>query len=110
MVAGEPEDFGDSSFSSNLFSLVETQTMEIYFQLEVKTSIRGVNVKLKIKGTLYRIGERFKAICTQWKVVGKIYQQVLEMISKNTGSSGSGGKQAYLSSMWVTKSGGDRGK
>ena len=42
--------------------------------------------------------------------MGKTDKEVLEMISKNTVPSGSGEKQVSLLSMWVTKSGGERGK
>ena len=71
MVVGEPDDLDDSYFSRNIFSLLEMQTTEMDFQLEVKTSIRDITVKVKIKATLHRLGGRFKAIYTQSKVMGK---------------------------------------
>ena len=71
MVAGEPDDLYDSYFSRNIFSLLEMQTTEMDFQLEVKTSIRDITVKVKIKATLHRLGGRFKAIYTHSKVMGK---------------------------------------
>ena len=49
------------------------------FQLEVQIYIRDVTEKVKIKATLHRLGGRFESICTQWKVVGKIDKQVLEI-------------------------------
>ena len=49
------------------------------FQLEVQIYIRDVTEKVKIKATLHSLGGRFEAICTQWKVVGKIDKQVLEI-------------------------------
>ena len=39
MVAGEPDDLDDSSFSRNIFSLADTKTMDMDFQHEVQTSI-----------------------------------------------------------------------
>ena len=77
MVAGELNNPDDSSFSGNLFSLVETHTMDMDFQLELQTSIRDVTAKLKIKATLHILGGRFKVICTKWKVMGKTDKQVL---------------------------------
>ena len=85
MVVGEPDDLDDSYFSRNIFSLLEMQTTEMDFQLEVQTSIRDITVKVKIKATLHRLGGRFKEICTQSKVTGKTQEQVLEMISKIQG-------------------------
>ena len=71
MVVGEPDDLDDSYLSRNILSLLEMQTTEMDFQLEVKTSIRDITVKVKIKATLHRLGGRFKAIYTQSKVMGK---------------------------------------
>ena len=48
MVAGEPDDLDDSSFSRNIFSLADTQTMDMDFQHEVKTSILAITAKVKI--------------------------------------------------------------
>ena len=73
------------------------------FQLEIQTSIQGFNAKVKSKATIHSLGGRFKAIFMQWKVMKKTDEQVLEIISKKTGSSGYGQKQASLSSMWFTK-------
>ena len=36
MVAGELDDLDEYYFSRNIFSLLETQTTEVDFQLEVK--------------------------------------------------------------------------
>ena len=71
MVAGELDDLDEYYFSRNIFSLLETQTTEVDFQLEVQTSIWDVTVKVKIKATIHSLGGRFKEICTQLKVMGK---------------------------------------
>ena len=79
MVAEETYELDDSSFRRIIFSLVNTQTRDMGFQLEVQTSIQEVTAKVKIKATLNSLGGRFESICTQWKVVGKIDKQVLEI-------------------------------
>ena len=67
MIAGETNDLDDFFFSSNLFSLVDMQTMDMDFHLEVKTTIRDVTVKVKIKATLQSLGYRFKAFLRSGK-------------------------------------------
>ena len=103
MVEVIPDDLYDYTFGRNLFSLVELQTLDMDFQLEVQTYIWDVTVKVKIKATLHSLGGQCKTICTQWKIMGETDKQVTEIILKKTESSGSGRKQASLSSMWVTK-------
>ena len=49
MAAGEQDDLDDSSFSSNIFLLVEMQMMDMDFHLEVQTTIRDVTAKVKSK-------------------------------------------------------------
>ena len=71
MVSGQPDDLDDSSFSRNLLLLVETQMMDMDFQIEVKTSIWYVTAKVKSKVTICSLGGRFKLICNQWKAMGK---------------------------------------
>ena len=93
MVLGELDDMDESSFSRNLLYLVDTQTMSMAFQLDVQIIIRDVTAKLKSKVSLHSLGGKFKALCMQWKVMVKIDEQVLQMISKKTGSSGSGRKK-----------------
>ena len=56
MVAGEPDDLDKYSFSRNLFLLVETQIMDMDFQLEVQTFIQDVTAKVKRKETLHSLG------------------------------------------------------
>ena len=65
MLADETDNLDAFSFSMNLFSLIKMQMMDMYFQFEVQTSIRGVTAKVKIKAYLHRLGRRFKAIFTQ---------------------------------------------
>ena len=49
MVSSELDDLYDSSLSKNMFLLVDTQKMDMMFQLEVQTSIRDVTAKVKAK-------------------------------------------------------------
>lgn len=79
MLSREPDNLDDSYFSRNLVLLVQNQTADMAFQLEVQIYIRDVTEKVKIKATLHSLGGRFESICTQWKVVGKIDKQVLEI-------------------------------
>ena len=65
IVAGGPDDLDDSSFIRNISFLLETQMMDMSFQLEVQTSIQCVTAKVKIKATLHSLGGKFKAICTK---------------------------------------------
>ena len=85
MVSGEPDDLYESSLSMNMLSLLETQTMELDFQLELQTTIWDITTKLKTKATLHSLGGQFKAFVTQWKVMKKTEKQVLEILLKKTG-------------------------
>lgn len=49
IVAGELDDLDDSSFSRNLLSLLETQMMEVDFQIEVQTSIKDFTKQVRRK-------------------------------------------------------------
>ena len=56
MVACETDSLDDSSFSRNILSFLETQTMDLASQLELQTTIWDVTATVKIKATLHSFG------------------------------------------------------
>ena len=71
MVARKPGDLDDSYFSSNMVSLVETQTVDTAFQIEVQIYIWDVTESLKSKQLFTALVDNSRQFVHSVKCLGK---------------------------------------